>query len=195
MHLPGLLRNWFPIRRDLPHGRRLLLTIVSFLLPLAVWTFVSYVPWIWHPDVKIQISAEREGVTTVFTAGDHVSKGFFPEFVAAVRNENAAVMAARVSGKPESGVKRKNQKLLRQLAPVAVGNGWIAYDDSQNDAALYQLWGELATGRKVAKKPALSYENLRIVKENWAMLSELSPDFSYRKLPDEPLLKLIPQGV
>jgi hypothetical protein len=76
----GLLKNWFVIRRDLPPSRRLFLTFVSFFLPIALWCFVSYVPWIWHPDVKIELSAEREGVTTVFTAGDHVSKGFFPEF-------------------------------------------------------------------------------------------------------------------
>lgn len=195
MARPGILRNWFPIRRDLAHGRRLLLSIVSFLLPLGLWVFVSYVPWIWHPDVKIQVSAEREGVTTVFTAGDHVSRGFFPEFVDAVRDENVAVMAARESGTPESGVKRKNQKLLRQLAPVAVENGWLAYDDAQNDAKLYEIWGELATGTKVATKPALSDENLGIVKDNWAVLSSLSPEFSYRSLPDEPLLKLVPQGV
>ena len=93
-----IFRNWFLIRRDLPQSRRLILTCVSFLLPVAVWCFVSYVPWIWHPDVKIELSAEREGVTTVFTAGDHVSRAFFPEFVEAVRKDNAVVLAARSAG-------------------------------------------------------------------------------------------------
>ena len=27
--------------------------MLSFLLPLAVWCTVSYVPWIWHPNVRI----------------------------------------------------------------------------------------------------------------------------------------------
>ncbi|GAA5482682.1 ABC transporter permease [Haloferula sargassicola] len=195
MALPGILRHWFPIRRDLPHGRRLVLTVVSFLLPLAVWAMVSYVPWIWHPDIKIQVSAEREGVTTVFTAGDHVSRGFFPEFVEAVRQENAAVEAARAAGSPESGVKRKNQKLLRQIAPVAVENGWLPYEEGQNDDKIYAIWRDLATGEKAAVHPPLSPENLAVVKANWATLSALSPEFSYRQLPDEPLLKLVPQGV
>jgi hypothetical protein len=84
MTRPGILKNWFLIRRDLPQSRQLTLTFVSFLLPIALWCFVSYVPWIWHPDVKIELSAERDGVTTVFTAGDHVSRKFFPEFVKAV---------------------------------------------------------------------------------------------------------------
>ena len=194
MARPAILRDWFVIRRDLPHRRRIALTIVSFLLPVAVWCLVSYVPWIWHPDVKIEVSAEREGVTTVFTAGDHVSKEFFPEFANAVRDENKAVLAARESGTPDTGAKRKNQKLLRQIAPIAIENGWLPYTEAQNDQALYQIWGDLATGRKTATKPALTAENLEIVRANWAQLAALSPEFSYRKLPDTPLLKLIPQG-
>jgi NitT/TauT family transport system permease protein len=194
MARPAILRNWFLIRRDLPQGRRLALTVVSFLLPVVLWCVVSYVPWIWHPDVKIELSAEREGVTTVFTAGDHVSRGFFPEFVEAVRAENVAVLAAKAAGNPASGAKRKNQKLLRQLAPVAVEHGWLKYDDAQNDAVLYHLWRDLATGAKASTKPVLSEENLGIIRQNWAQLSALSSEFSFRSLPDEPLLKIVPQG-
>jgi NitT/TauT family transport system permease protein len=194
MSRPGIVKDWFVIRRDLSQSRRLALTCVSFVLPLALWCFVSYIPWIWHPDIKIELSAEREGVTTVFTAGDHVSKGFFPEFVSAVRDENAAVLAARNAGNPEPGAKRKNQKLLRQLAPLAVAHGWLSYDDAQNDALLYTFWRDLATGSRITKKPALTAENLEIIRQNWALLSATSPEFSFRKLPDEPLLKLIPQG-
>lgn len=191
---PGIFKDWFLIRRDLPHSRRLVLTCVSFLLPIAIWCFVSYVPWIWHPDVKIELSAQREGVTTVFTAGDHVSRKFFPEFVDAVRNDNAVVLAARKAGSPEPGAKRKNQKLLRQLAPLAESHGWLAYTDAQNDTVLYTLWRDIATGAKVTDNPALTPENLEIVRQNWKLLSAKSPEFSYADLPDESLLKLIPQG-
>jgi NitT/TauT family transport system permease protein len=194
MPRPGILKDWFLIRRDLPGSRRLALTCVSFLLPIAVWCFVSYVPWIWHPDVKIELSAEREGVTTVFTAGDHVSRKFFPEFVDAVRKDNAAVLAARAAGTAESGARRKNQKLLRQLAPLAVSHGWLPYTDAQNDAVLYTLWRDIATGSKVTRKPALTEENLAIVKDNWAQLAATSAEFSFAKLPDTSLLKLLPQG-
>jgi len=194
MARPGILKDWFLIRRDLPQGRRLALTVVSFVLPLLLWCVVSYVPWIWHPDVKIELSAEREGVTTVFTAGDHVSRGFFPEFADAVRQENAAVMASAAAGAPETGARRKNQKMLRQVAPLAVEHGWLKYNDTQNDAVLYHVWRDLATGAKVAVEPALSVENLEIVRKNWALLSALSPEFAFKQLPDQPLLKLIPQG-
>jgi NitT/TauT family transport system permease protein len=195
MTRPGILKNWFLIRRDLPQTRRLALSITSFLLPLALWCLVSYVPWIWHPDVKIELSAEREGVTTVFTAGDHVSRKFFPEFVQAVRNDNARVLETRGSGTAETGAKRKNQKLLRQLAPLATAHGWLPYTEGQNDAVLYTLWRDIATGEKVLTHPALTEENLKIVRENWALLSATSPTFSYQLLPDAPLLKLIPQGI
>lgn len=194
MSRSALLKDWFVIRRDLPQSRRLFLTIVSFLLPVGLWCLVSYVPWIWHPDVKIELSAEREGVTTVFTAGDHVSKSFFPEFVEAVRKDNATVLAARAAGTVEPSAKRKNQKLLRQLSPLATSHGWLAYNDAQNDAVLYTIWRDIATGAKTTHKPALSSENLEIVRKNWAMLSAASPVFSYSKLPEASLLKLIPQG-
>jgi NitT/TauT family transport system permease protein len=194
MNRPGILKDWFLIRRDLPASRRFALTCVSFLLPIAIWCIVSYVPWIWHPDVKIELSAEREGVTTVFTAGDHVSRGFFPEFVDAVRKDNAVVLAARAAGTAESGARRKNQKLLRQLAPLAVSHGWLPYTDTQNDAVLYTLWRDIATGSKVTGKPELTGENLTIVKDNWALLAATSAEFSFPKLPDTSLLKLVPQG-
>jgi NitT/TauT family transport system permease protein len=194
MSRPGILKDWFLIRQDLPHSRRLFLTFVSFLLPIAIWCFVSYVPWIWHPDVKIELSAQREGVTTVFTAGDHVSRSFFPEFIAAVRQDNADVLAARKAATVEPGAKRKNQKLLRQLAPLAEKHGWLPYTEAQNDSVLYTLWRDIATGKKTTFKPALTDENLEIVRVNWALLSATSPEFSYAKLPDESLLKLIPQG-
>ena len=144
--------------------------------------------------MKIELSAGREGVTTVFTAGDHVSSQFFPEFVEAVRNDNAVVLAARSAGTTEVGAKRKNQKLLRQLAPLAVSHGWLAYTEAQNDAVLYSLWRDLATGAKVTRKPALTAENLDIIRQNWTLLAAAAPEFSYKTLPDEPLLKLIPQG-
>ena len=174
--------------------RALFLTCVSFLLPIAIWCFFSYTPWIWHPDVKIQISAEREGITTVFTAGDRVSKAFFPEFAKAVRDENAKVLAAREAGTSESGAKRKNQKLLRQIAPIATIHQWIPEADAQNDTAIFAIWRDLAVGEKTATNPALTPENLKIVKQNWAVLSAISTEFSFAQLPDQPLLKLIPQG-
>ena len=46
-------RQWFAVRKTLSPRSRRLLTIGSFLLPLLIWCLVSYVPFIWHPQVRI----------------------------------------------------------------------------------------------------------------------------------------------
>lgn len=190
--------RWFAIRKEIGTQRGLLLKTASFTLPLAIWALVSYCPFIWHPDIKLLLSADREGVTTVFTAGDHVSREFFPSFAEAVRTENQRLLAARAAGEaPQgtgSGIRRSNLKILRHLAPVAIGNGWITRAEAEDDARLYAIWGDLAGGRLEARRPALSAENLAIIERNWVLLSGQPDPFSARALPEQPLEKLIPQG-
>jgi len=193
MATPRMFSGWFAVRRELTRRRQLVLTAISFLMPLALWCLVSYVPWIWHPDVRLTLSADRSDVTTVFTAGDHVSKGYFPTFVEAVREDNRAIREARESGEPLSGSKRANQKLLRHVAPLAIEEGWIEDGQGQDDEAIYALWRDLARGAK--RSESLSEENLAIVRDNWERLGAASPVFDYGALPEEPLLKLVPQGV
>ena len=51
-------RDWLGLKQELPARRRLLLTICSFLVPLGLWTAVSYVPWLWHPLVHITVPGD-----------------------------------------------------------------------------------------------------------------------------------------
>ncbi|MGJ8644782.1 MAG: ABC transporter permease [Luteolibacter sp.] len=183
MAKPRILSDWFRIRRELSNGRKSFLTVLSFCLPALLWCVVSYVPFIWHPDMKITVAASREGSATVLTAGDHLPKDYFPKFVNDVREENAS---------EREGSKRKNQKLLRQISPLVIDEGWISVNEAQDDEKIYLLWRDLATGKR--ELPALNEENMEIVRNNWAVLGALSPEFSYKLLPEEPLLKLIPQG-
>ena len=46
-------RQWFAVRQSVAPRNRRMLTIGSFLLPLLLWCLVSYVPFVWHPQVKI----------------------------------------------------------------------------------------------------------------------------------------------
>jgi NitT/TauT family transport system permease protein len=188
---------WFKIREDLNMQRASLLTALSFLLPLGIWCLVSYVPFIWHPDVRLQISAERKDSSTIFTAGDHVGKDFFTDFQAAVRKDNETILGNRQSGHVQTGplVPRENQKKLRQLAAPAVSNGWLKANQRENDAAIYEIWKGVASGKLIAQVPPLSPENIKIIQDNWQILSAASPTFDARKLPAQPLLTLIPQGV
>jgi NitT/TauT family transport system permease protein len=187
---------WFKIRERLNVRRATFLTACSFLLPLALWCLVSYVPFIWHPDVRLEISADRADVSTVYIAGDHVSKEFFGTFQDAVRNENATILQPREPGNQSGGLmaRRDNQKKLRQLAPLAIANGWLRSNQREDDSAIFEIWKAIATGRLASKTPPLSAENLAIVRQNWQTLSAESQTFDIRKLPEQPLLNLIPQG-
>jgi NitT/TauT family transport system permease protein len=183
---------WFKIREDLNVRRATLLTAFSFLLPLGLWCLISYVPFIWHPDVRLEVSADRADVSTVYIAGDHVSKEFFGTFQEAIRNANTTILQER----GQSGgvmVRRENQKKLRQLAGLAIANGWLRSNQREDDAAIFEIWKGIATGRLIPKAPPLSAENLGIVRQNWELLSGAT-QFDVRKLPDQPLLNLIPQG-
>lgn len=44
---------WFAPRQELAPQRRKLLMVASFVLPLLIWSLVSYVPFIWHPMVRV----------------------------------------------------------------------------------------------------------------------------------------------
>ncbi|MES2697258.1 MAG: ABC transporter permease [Verrucomicrobiota bacterium] len=45
--------RWFAVGKPLPLRAQRVLTLCSFLLPLAVWALVSYVPFLWHPLMRI----------------------------------------------------------------------------------------------------------------------------------------------
>lgn len=45
--------QWFDIRKPLSPGRSLALRVCSFLLPIALWCAISYIPFLWHPLVKV----------------------------------------------------------------------------------------------------------------------------------------------
>ena len=46
-------QSWFAVRKALSPIQARWLTLLSFLLPLMVWSIVSYVPFVWHPKVEI----------------------------------------------------------------------------------------------------------------------------------------------
>ncbi len=52
---------------------QLFLTAMSFLLPLLIWSAVSYVPWLWHPKVAIT----EPGAVTYFRPGMLVDRAVF----------------------------------------------------------------------------------------------------------------------
>jgi len=68
MHTP-----WFAIHKPLSARRALLLKCIAFLIPLAVWCVVSYVPWVWHPQ-RLILNA---GGSDLFSADQRVEAEYF----------------------------------------------------------------------------------------------------------------------
>jgi len=75
--------RWPAIGKDPSPRARFVLSFVSFLLPVVVWSIVSYVPFVWHPLVRIT----DPGAVAWFKPDLLVERAVFAE-------ENAKVAAA-----------------------------------------------------------------------------------------------------
>ncbi|HEX9782237.1 MAG TPA: ABC transporter permease subunit [Opitutaceae bacterium] len=64
---------WFTVLRPLSSRRRALLGVGSFLIPLAVWCAVSYLPFLWKPLVRVA----EPGDVSWFRAGMLVDRHEF----------------------------------------------------------------------------------------------------------------------
>jgi NitT/TauT family transport system permease protein len=73
------------VARELSQKNKMLLGLGSFLIPILVWCAVSYLPFIWHPQVKITDS----GNVSYLQVNSRVSKEiFFAEAQRAVDGGN-----------------------------------------------------------------------------------------------------------
>ena len=73
--------QWFAVRKELPARPRLIVGIMSFVLPMLVWALVSYVPWIWHPEREIT----DPGGVSYFSVGALVDAEVFEREAANMR--------------------------------------------------------------------------------------------------------------
>jgi NitT/TauT family transport system permease protein len=80
------MSRWFAVRKQLRPNERLVLGVASFLLPLLVWSLVSYVPWIWHPQVEVTDS----GAVSYFKPGMLVDREVFDKETLAAREAGEA---------------------------------------------------------------------------------------------------------
>ena len=80
-------RDWLGLKRELPKGRRIGLTLLSFLAPLLIWCAVSYIPWLWHPLVHVTNPGEVE----YFTEGLELPRGDFEQEVHKARADGLTI--------------------------------------------------------------------------------------------------------
>ncbi len=81
------LGSWFDVRRDVSPRRSRALFVFSFLLPLAAWSIISYVPFVWHPSVRIS----NPGSVSYFQADMLVDNDVFVAENATARAEGRAI--------------------------------------------------------------------------------------------------------
>ncbi len=187
----GKRKKWLEIRKDLSPRAASLLTLASFLTPLALWCIISYTPFLWHPDVKLDIGSSG---ATVYTAGDQVGKDYYPQLRQEAREANDQLLSASQAGEPVTASSRANIKTLRALGPISVRNGLLHEGQLTSDADIFQLWRQAAEEPAVFRRIPLSEENQEIARQNWTILSDASETYDKATFPKEKLLGLIPQG-
>lgn len=80
------MTNLFRVMRPLSPRARLMVGLLSFVTPFALWSIVSYVPWVWHPDVMIT----DPGSVSYLDVGAHLPRAAFADEVASATREKRA---------------------------------------------------------------------------------------------------------
>jgi NitT/TauT family transport system permease protein len=84
---PAWTDSLFAVRKELAPRKRSALIAGSFLLPLLLWCLVSYVPFIWHPMMRIS----DPGSVSYFAPDMLVDKSVFNDETKTARESNTAL--------------------------------------------------------------------------------------------------------
>ncbi len=132
------LRRLFVVRREPSPRARRWLGVAAFAVPLALWCAVSYVPWLWHPLVRIgdpggsgflarDMLIERAAFTAenakLAAAGLALADGkrANPVFLPAPDAVARALVGAFRAEPVRKGDKRLHESLLHSLRVIAWG--------------------------------------------------------------------------
>ena len=77
----------FAVRKKLDSKQRIYFSILSFLMPLIIWSLISYVPFLWHPKVEIT----EPGDVIYFTEGMLIDREIFDREVETTISESKVV--------------------------------------------------------------------------------------------------------
>ena len=112
-----------------PQRRRALLTLGSFVLPVLLWCLVSYVPFIWHPKVMIEVA----GGVDYFTPGMLVDRDEFADQAVQMKAQGLALP----SGRPANPIYLPAPHQVAQ----AFYSGFTTAPESRDGVWLHQsLW-------------------------------------------------------
>jgi NitT/TauT family transport system permease protein len=77
-------RRWLQVLKPVSPHARLVLGSLSFVLPIVVWCIVSYVPFVWHPQIQIT----DPGSVDYLQAGMRMDRQDFDDAVKDAESEN-----------------------------------------------------------------------------------------------------------
>src|SRR5512146_1299780 len=75
--------RWLQVLKPISPRANLIIGCLSFVVPILIWSLVSYVPWIWHPQVFIT----NPGSIDYLQAGMRMDKDAFANEVATAKEE------------------------------------------------------------------------------------------------------------
>ena len=81
------VKKLFAVQTPLSPRARSLLGVFSFVLPLLLWSIVSYVPFVWHPQILIT----TPGDVSYLKPGMRISKAAFATEVENMTKQGGAV--------------------------------------------------------------------------------------------------------
>ena len=77
----------FAVRKKLDSKQRIYVSILSFLVPLIIWSLISYVPFIWHPKVEVTVP----GDVVYFSEGMLIDRDVFDKEVEAATTDSKKI--------------------------------------------------------------------------------------------------------
>src|SRR4029077_3510404 len=78
------MRNWFQVLKPISPRAKLVLGSMSFVLPIIIWCVISYVPFVWHPQVLIT----DPGSADYLQPGMRMDKHAFADVVKEAEDDN-----------------------------------------------------------------------------------------------------------
>ncbi len=115
---------WFHIGMDMPPQRQMLLSTLSFALPILLWALVSYVPFLWHPLVEIT----EPGDSLYFDAGERVEREAFERENRRLRTEGLSLAEGTPSNPvflPAPHVVATAMYTAFKTEPRRTGDNWL----------------------------------------------------------------------
>ncbi|MBC7830576.1 MAG: ABC transporter permease, partial [Hyphomicrobium sp.] len=79
-------RKWFQVGRPLSPKTSVVFGVLSFVLPVLAWCVVSYVPFVWHPQILIT----EAGSVDYLQPGMRMDKAAFVQAAAEAKDQQKA---------------------------------------------------------------------------------------------------------